>query len=272
MTYSHLLPRLKKSSMLALIASPLFAVSVSAAPQIMAVASTDLDVPVTCERGQCTVELSSICLQEHRASPTIGTAYYVHGQTGFKLTGTTAEGQEISLSHLDLKIEAARGHNAIKVGFREVELRKYGEIKVSLSVPENISIIPMPIANDVNPQTEDDIAAATGPLRQLASSMIDQDTRKRDAAELINQTINRLPWRGRATDAERRSALDAYGEITRTSGFSSAARDNANAVLSECATRTEAGSLTLRQCLGSWHDRLVGKLNTKYWQQLKTGS
>ncbi len=272
MTHSHFLSRLKKSSMLALIASPLFAGAVAAAPQIMAVASTDLDVPVTCEGGTCSVELSSICLQEHRASPIIGTAYYVHGDTGFKLTGKTEQGQEISLSHLDLKIEAARGHNAIKVGFREVDIRKYGEMSVQISVPENLSIVPKPIANDVNPQTDDDIAAATGPMRQLASSMIDQDTRKRDAAELINQTINRLPWRGRATDAERQDALDAYGEITRTSGFSSGARSNADAVMNECESRTAAGSLTLRQCLGSWHDRLVGKLNTKYWQQLKTGS
>ncbi|PHQ72257.1 MAG: hypothetical protein COB93_01025 [Sneathiella sp.] len=252
--------------------SPLFAVSTASAPQIMAIASTDLAVPITCEGGLCSVELSAICLQEHRASPTVGTAYYVHGDNRFELIGTTNGGQKITLSHLDIKIESVRGHNAIKVGFREVALKKYGPMSLQISVPKNISVVPLPIANDVNPQTDADIEIATGPYRQLARTMIDEDTQKRNAAELLNQTINRLPWRGRATDDERASVKAAYDGITANSGFSSPAKDNANAVIEECYNRTRAGRLTFRQCLGSWHDRLIGKLNTKYWKQLKAGS
>jgi len=264
--------RLSRSTALALLATPLFAFASAAAPQIMAVASTDLAIPVTCDGGECSVELSSICLQEHRGSPYPGTAYYVHGDTQFQLTGVTDAGQEIKLSSVDLKVEAARGHNAVKVGFNETALRKYGPMTVRISVPENMSIVPLPIANDVNPQTDADIALATGPLRHLASSIVDDNTHKRDAAELLNQTINRLPWRGRATDEERLSAEGEYRNIRASAPFSQQAKDNANAVMKECATRTYAGSLTLRQCLGSWHDRLIGKLNSKYWNQVKTGS
>ncbi|USG59948.1 hypothetical protein NBZ79_12250 [Sneathiella marina] len=264
--------RLSRSTALALLATPLFAFASAAAPQIMAVASTDLDIPVTCEGGECSVELSSICLQEHRGSPYPGTAYYVHGDNNFQLTGVTDAGQEIKLSSIDLKVEAARGHNAVKVAFNETALRKYGPMSVKISVPKDMSIVPLPIANDVNPQTEADIELATGPLRQLASSIVDDDVQKRDAAELLNQTINRLPWRGRATDGERLAAEAEYREILATAPFSQRAKANADAVMKECATRTYAGSLTLRQCLGSWHDRLIGKLNTKYWSQLKSGS
>lgn len=264
--------RLSRSTALALLATPFFALTSAAAPQIMAVASTDLDIPVTCEGGECSVELSSICLQEHRGSPYPGTAYYVHGDNSFQLTGVTDTGQEIKLSSVDLKVEAARGHNAVKVAFSETALRKYGAMSVRISVPKDMSIVPMPIANDVNPQTNADIELAIGPLRQLASTIVDADTQKRDAAELLNQTINRLPWRGRATDKERLAAKAAYRDIMTSAPFSQRAKDSANAVLDECAVRTYAGSLTLRQCLGSWHDRLIGKLNTKYWNQLKTGS
>ena len=243
-----------------------------AAPQILAVASTDLKLPVTCLAGKCTVELTTICLQEHRGSPNVGAGYYVHGEKYFDLTGTTAEGQEISLSHLPLEIAAARGHNAVRLSFRQSALAKYGPLNVQISVPKNLSLVPLPVAYDVNPQTEQDITMATGPLRSIATQRVDLDTNKRDAAELINQAINRLPLRGRAADGERIAARSAYQKITRDSGFGSDAKENANAIMRDCYDRTVAGSLSFSHCLGSWHDRLIGKLNTKYWQSLNTGS
>ncbi|MCC3304909.1 hypothetical protein [Sneathiella sp. HT1-7] len=243
-----------------------------AAPQILAVAATDLKLPVTCEAGECTVELTTICLQEHRASPNIGAGYYVHGETFFDLMGRNAAGQEISLAHLPLEITAARGHNAVRLAFQESQLTKYGPLEVSISVPKNLSLVPLPIANDVKPQTEEDILLATGPLRAAATQLVDLDENKRDAAELINQAINRLPWRGRASDEDRATVRASYQEITKSSGFASGAKDNANAVVKECYDRTIAGSLSFRGCLGSWHDRMIGKLNTKYWKSLGAGS
>lgn len=243
-----------------------------AAPQILAVASTDLKLPVTCEKGECTVELTTICLQEHRASPNIGAGYYVHGDKFFDLSGRTATGQEISLAHLPLEITAARGHNAVRLAFRDTHLKKYGPLEISLSVPDNLSLVPLPVANDVKPQTEEDILLATGPLREAATRLVDLDVNKRDAAELINQAINRLPWRGRASDTERATVRAAFDDLTEKSGFASGARDNANAVVNECYDRTMAGSLSFRACLGSWHDRLIGTLNTKYWKSLGAGS
>ncbi|MEX1034636.1 MAG: hypothetical protein WDZ54_01675 [Sneathiella sp.] len=243
-----------------------------AAPQILAVAQTDLALPVICNAGECTVELTTICLQEHRASPNPGAGYYVHGDRFFDLTGTTPAGQEISLAHLPVTITAARGHNAVRLAFRETALKKYGPLAVSIAVPENLSLVPLPIRNDLTPQTEEDILLATGPLRDLATKMVDRDTNKKGAAELISQAINRLPERGRATDATRVAARSSFQDITRSSGFASGARDNASAVVRECYDRTIAGSLSFRQCLGSWHDRLIGKLNTEYWKALDAGS
>ena len=254
------------------IAGAMAAAPALAAPQILAVAATDLKLPVTCETGECTVELTTICLQEHRGSPNAGQGYYVHGETFFDLTGRNAAGQEISLAHLPLEITAARGHNAVRLAFRETHLAKYGPLEVSISVPENLSLVPLPVANDMRPQTEADIEIATGPLRKAATRLVDLDEDKRDAAELISQAINRLPWRGRASDEERATVRASYDDITENSGFASSAKNNANAVIQKCYDRTVAGSLSFRGCLGSWHDHLIGKLNTKYWKSLGAGS
>ena len=56
-----------------------------AAPQILAVASTDFPLPIICERGECSAELTTICLQEHRASPQKGQKYYLHEDQKFKI-------------------------------------------------------------------------------------------------------------------------------------------------------------------------------------------
>ncbi|MAZ04082.1 MAG: hypothetical protein CMN56_13200 [Sneathiella sp.] len=243
-----------------------------AAPQILAVAQTELTLPVTCESGECTVELTTICLQEHRASPNPGNRYYVHGDRFFDLTGTTPAGQEIALGHLPVTITAARGHNAVRLAFREMALKKYGPLAVSIAVPENLSLVPMPIKDDVNPQTEEDILLATGPLREAATRLVALDTNKKGAAELISQAINRLPERGRASDDVRAAARANFEAVSSRSGFSNSARDNANAVVRECYEETTAGSLSFRGCLGSWHDRMIGKLNTKYWKSLGAGT
>ena len=83
---------------LALIGASLAAPAL-AAPQILAVAATELPLPLTCEAGECRVELTTICLQEERASPNPGAGYYVHGDRFFEITGLTETGQEISLAH-----------------------------------------------------------------------------------------------------------------------------------------------------------------------------
>jgi hypothetical protein len=256
----------------AAIAGTLATAPALAAPQILAVAATDLKLPVTCDGGICAVELTTICLQEHRASPHIGAGYYVHGDAFFDLKGRTPAGQDISLTHLPIEITAARGHNAVRLAFGAAHLAKYGPLEVSIAVPENLSLVPLPIANDQRPQTEEDILIATGPLRQAATRLVDLDNNQRDAAELISQAINRLPWRGRASDDTRAAVRARYDDITDRSGYSDDAKSSANSVIQKCYDRTTAGSLSFRGCLGSWHDHLIGKLNTKYWKSLGAGS
>jgi len=250
----------------------LFSWNVQAAPQILAVASTDIPLPLTCAKGECTVELTAICLQEHRASPQTGTKYYIHKDQQLKLTLIDKKAGEVDISALPLDISAARGHTAIKVSLKETHLRDFDISRITISVPEKTTAIPLPITHDKKPQTETDILIATQSLRPLADRIVDQNTDRADAARLVSHAINSLPSRGRAETSERSSAQDYFHSVTRHSGYTDEARRLAAKAVRQCDYETKVGFWSLRQCLGSSHDQLIGKLNTKFWKSLKAGS
>ena len=54
-----------------------FGVNPAAAdPQMLGVVETASAVPLHCKNGECGAELTSICLQEERATPTPGYRYF----------------------------------------------------------------------------------------------------------------------------------------------------------------------------------------------------
>ncbi|MEH6403733.1 MAG: hypothetical protein V7750_10205 [Sneathiella sp.] len=243
-----------------------------AAPQILAIASTDFPLPILCEKGECSAELTAICLQEHRASPQKGQEYYLHNDRKFEIILTSATGQTIDLSNLPLTVQTARGHSSLKVSFKQRLLRDMEVGTLAISVPEHISAIPVPRPNDKKPQTEGDIILATGPLLSISERIVDKNTGRADAARLINQAINKLPRLGRSEPVKRIAAQSYFLNVTANSGYSKKAVTIASKAVKQCFYETQVGFISFRQCLGSTHDRVIGKLNTKYWKSLNSGS
>lgn len=243
-----------------------------AAPQILAVASAEIPTPIICERGECSAELTTICLQEHRASPQKGQKYYLHEDKKFKITLALNSGGEIDLSNVPLIIQTARGHSALRVSFKQKHLRGLAAGSIRISVPSQVSAIPMPRANDNNPQTEGDIFLATGPLRNVADRLVDKNKGHADAARLINQAMNKLPRLGRSEPVQRIAAQTYFDKVTVSSGYSEKAVTIASKAVKQCFYETQVGFISFRQCLGSTHDRVIGKLNTRYWKSLNSGS
>jgi hypothetical protein len=267
-SFRHLI----KSAALVCVVLPAFSYTLMAAPQILAVSSSNIDVRMHCFDGLCSAELSSVCLQEDRSSPYAMTEYYIHGNKNLLLTAHYSDGRRKTLSDLPLTIVSARGHNAVRVGFRKNLLKADRPMFVSISVPENITVVPMPVAADDNPQTDTDISLASGSFRLVATGIVDRNTKNRATAELINQAINALPVRGRAEPAIRDNAKEYSTAIAKMSAFRKDVRERAVRVVDYCHTNTTAGLQNYRQCLGSWHDMLIGELNTKFWDAIKTGS
>ena len=112
---------MRKFGLMAVFAVPLFAGSffvspVQAEPQMLGVIQTASAVPLHCADGNCTAELSSICLHEQRATPTSGHPYTAFNADAIKLTGTRADGSRVSLRAADvLRFAASRGFHTVRV-------------------------------------------------------------------------------------------------------------------------------------------------------------
>ncbi len=244
-----------------------------AAYQIMGLIASAGAVPLTCSRGECSAEFSSFCLQPNRASPPRGARYHAIGGTGITIVGTTVDGRTLPVALAgDLRITAQRGHNAVRVSVSVAMLRALGLESITIEVGEGVSLVPEPIVGDPNPQTEADIAIATGPLRVLGSRIVDHGGDTTMAAQLTTDLINALPEGGRVGPDVRDGLWDATRARLLTA-ITPRARELARGAYEQCRANLAGGwILTMRQCLGSRHDRFLGELNNEYWDKLKLGS
>ena len=264
--------RLFASLLIALPMTLALLTAANAAPQILAVVASAQPTTLYCDDGQCSAQLTAICLTERRASPSRGTPYLAYNPQVIKITGYRPDGAEISLDVVDaLRFSSARGHLAVKVSLPQAVLRQYELASVSITIEDGLSLLPEPRAGDPNPLTPADIALATGPLRAAATQVVDRAGAPVRAAQLTTLLINALPARGRATEADRATLWDrtiaALGPLESTDALALASQAQA-----QCQKTTRVGFTSLRQCLAKVHDGFMGKLNKKYWEAVKTGS
>ncbi len=245
-----------------------------AAYQIIGLIASAEPVPLTCRGGECSAEFSSFCLQPNRASPPRGARYRAIGGTGITIVGTTVDGRTLPMTRADgLRITAQRGHNAVRISVPVATLVALGVESVAIDVGEGVSLVPEPIVGDPNPQTEADIAIATGPLRVLGSRIVDHGGDTTMAARLTNDLINALPEGGRVGPEVRDGLWDDATRARLQPAITPGARALARGAYERCRANLAGGSIfTLRQCLGSRHDRFLGELNNEYWDKLKVGS
>ncbi len=244
----------------------------AAAPQVLALVATEDPVALTCERGECSAELSALCLQPDRASPQSGLIYTAAGGGGITLIAETDDGARISLpADGRLTVTAHRGHNAVKVSLPGRTLRQQGWRRVAVQVGDLVSLVPMPVAGDSRPQTAADIALATGPMRILADRIVEEGEVQMNAALITRDVINALPRGGRTEPADRDAAWQQALGATAT-GASEGARERARQAFDRCQEVAKTGIFTLRTCLGSEHDSLIGMINNEYRDSLNIGS
>ena len=254
---------------LALVAFSLMGMTrASAEPQILGLIASLEPISLQCERGLCSAEFTSYCIEQHRRPPNLGTVYNIHDPETLLFEGVREDGETVRLvAPAQLDIASARGRSAIRMSVSAQFLKKNGLVSVRVTVGERASLIPQADPNARRPHTEFDIAMATGPLRDVAASIIDSGGERVDAARQTSQLINALPRTGRASEARRDGVWKTValspvvpGHALVESGFDL------------CYDVTRSGMMSLRQCLGSLHDRLISKLNVDYWKAVDTGS
>ena len=91
------------------------AASAHAAPQVLALFSTDRPVALACEGGTCRAEMPTLCLQPGRRVPRPGRGYRLAEGQEIALVGRGRDGAEMSipLQH-EVTVTAARTHVSVE--------------------------------------------------------------------------------------------------------------------------------------------------------------
>jgi len=244
-----------------------------AAPQILGLTAFNEAIPMTCADGACTVELTTFCLQRRRDDPEPGTAYTIHDPDTVRLILTAADGSRSDVPAADLmSIATKRGFTAAEARIDESALKSLGAVTAQIIVSDGASLIPVPIAGDPDPISAQELAYATGPLRQTAGHWLEGRDSKPAAIRLINRVLNATPANGRMANAER------HGIWNRTNGGKSQTATEAGVVrakdiLEACQFRVDVGRyFNLRNCLEVKQDSLMLDMNTRYWSRVDLGS
>ncbi len=236
-----------------------------AAPQVLALLATDGPTVLKCEGGRCAAEFSAYCLQRERPDPDDGIAYQAT-DGGMTLIVTAADGTRRQIPAADyVSIVTQRSYTAVRVSLPERLLQEWKATAVALEVGQRVSLIPLPTADDPEPQTEADIALAVGPQRAVGERLVDRSGAASNAVRLTNAMINALPERGRVAPA-RRGNLWAEVIEPRAGGHSRESIEFAGRIYDGCQRKVERGMVfSLRRCLEAGHDALMIGLNVRYW-------
>ena len=259
---------------LALLAAfPLTAIALTpaqAAPQILGLIASNEPVPMTCQDGTCTAELSSVCLQQHRPTPPTGTVYRPAKGTQITLTVTGPNGVKHRLPvAAALKFKSQRQFSAVKVSLPEATVRQLGDGTAWLSVGSASSVVPVANEDDPDPQSAGEIARYTGPLRILAERAFERDGARVNATRILNQMVNRLPEKSTA-GIEKVSSL--WRQTVRKDVTEETQKFLKRAV-TDCRETLRTGVMSdLRSCLSYHHDYLSGENTTNAWEAMNPGS
>ncbi len=250
----------------------------SAAPQVLGVMSSAAPIPMHCERGVCSAELSAFCLQQGRSGPTDGTAYEAVDGRALVLVATAADGSVRRLAAAPyLELASVRSYSAVSASVPESLRERLGARHLALEVGPQVTLVPVASAGDPQPIGPREIAEATRTLRPIAADIFENGVRPQVVTvRLLNSLINALPRTGGGRALDLAAPAGLWGQA---SGGSPAIADadpgRARAALVYESCRRGARyvqGLTLRRCLEASHDALMSSVNEEYWRLVGAGS
>ncbi len=167
------------------------------------------------------------------------------------------------------RISVARGHFAGTISVPENLLEDVGAAGAAISVGAMATLVPMPLAGDPDPLSDEEIASAAGPLWSAAAVAFDGGDPNAAAARITNRLINALP--GDDADPALRERLwrDTLGQDydTRSSDPGVA---GASEYFHMCKGMASQGGY-FRRCLEHAHDWFIGHVNGRYWTLVDAG-
>ena len=246
----------------------LFAVRAEAATQILGiVASNGVPTPLRCQDGSCRGFFSSFCLQEDRPAPHVYTAYRLAPGGGLTLLATRADGSKIRVpaeAMADLRSEI--GFSSVTISIPEAKLKALGVVDASIEVAPMTTALPVPVAGDPDPQTPEEIALATGKMRQLAEKSFETPGDMRDVARLATLVVNSLPADDPQTADARKAAWDKAMALAAGHGIDPAASAIASQMFVDCGRAVDLrAEFDLSLCMQMHQTDIMSNFNRDFW-------
>lgn len=266
---------------LALLGSAIHAVPANAGePQILGLVASNGPLPMTCDDRECSVELSSFCMQERAPVPPPLTPYQLAANSAeaISIVATTATGRTVRLPAVGFaEFVSIRGNRATRMSVPHQELAVLGLTGISVEVGELASLVPDSLMRSDDPTVQSEIVVVTGPLREVANRLIDNGGPGTVAARITNRLINAIPENS-GGDVDDRDALwttvidDRADPLLGDAGENAEGLDMAREAFGRCASLPGGGFISFRQCLAARHDIFLSPQNRAYWEAVETGS
>ncbi len=263
---------------IALLTAMLFAAPLSGAhgaPQALALLNTGGPVPLTCADGICKAEFSTYCLQQERDLPGAGVAYTVAQDGPVRLVLTGADGTIRTLpAAAHIRVTAARAsHTAVVIEMPQASLAALGAQRAAIDVGDRVTLTPVPVAGDPNPQSEQDQHIAAGPLRTLGAKVVNPAGPAVATVRVLNRLVNALP---EVIEIDRTAGKRMLRRALKD-GFASAPSPQVTQASQEFAAcwntrHIEVGAYSVRNCLQRRHDGLMWDQVKRYWKAAGAGS
>jgi hypothetical protein len=241
-----------------------------AATQVLGlVASNGAPTELNCQGADCRAHFSAFCLQQDRPAPSHGDRYQLAPSGALALIAKTADGRSLRLPGADyLQINSEIGFTSVEISLSKAKMAALGATAVAVEVGAGVSLVPVALAGDPNPQTDDEIALATGPMRQVAAETFERPGTESDAARITNVLINALPDDEQAETATLRNGLWQMALNDKAiAGATPAGVTMAQQMYEGCRISVESRSMfSMRNCLELRHADLLATTNHKFWR------
>jgi hypothetical protein len=241
-----------------------------AAPQILGLVASAEPVPLTCEGGTCSAEITSICLQKSRPAPVYGTAYKLAKNSRISLVVTGSDGKKKTFPIAEhVEIKSFSMYHSVSLRVPEDVVSRLGKGEAAVMIEPLASATPVALKDDPKPLSAREIRRYTGPLRVVAGRAFEADHVRVAATQFLNQMVNQLPADNSAGIEKLPSVLNKVNAQRQPP----AAARLTKAAINECRELLRKDiSPGLRSCLSHQHDIITSETNNKVWKALKPGS
>jgi hypothetical protein len=233
-----------------------------AASQVLGITATNAPIPLRCNDVDCSAVTGSFCLQHERMMPSWGAVYEATHPERLTLALALRDGSTVRVAGgSSIRFDAYDGYTMVRMSVPRTLLTAHGATAVALEIGPGVALVPRPLPGDPNPQSADEVALATGPMRAAAASYLDRRSAATDAARLLVALVNALP--------EQRAIDDHDGRLWRNTITADVAATIDPAAVAKARHAYESchDLPDLRRCLISQHHDLMEHGNIAFWDE-----